>query len=86
MELDQMDKQKIKKYVMLGLILISMFLSCSVGYKFGAVNTCQNSDGLLLSNGRCINYSSLGYCQFENKIYTMQPGMISVDFNLTGGR
>lgn len=70
MEQDKTDfKQLIKQYwkpISIFLFLIALLILLTSVYNLGAYNMCTGSNGTPLSNGKCVNYSSLSYCVVES--------------------
>ncbi len=64
----ELNKQQIE-WIVIGLVFISVGILGYGMYQLGAYQMCLGSDGVLLGDGHCVNYSSLNYCVGESDGY-----------------
>jgi hypothetical protein len=77
----KIEKKYVKKAAV-GLILCSVLILSFAMYQMGAYNMCMKSDGVLLGDGHCVNYSSLNYClgEYDDQIKSYADN--AKEFNL----
>ena len=61
------------KYAKIFLIALAVALLFYASFLSGAYYSCNKSGGTMLSNMDCIDYSSLKYCSYDDKI--VKPGI-----------
>lgn len=80
---DLKNKLKEKKELYYGLIAIGWILLMYSVFIFGAVYTCEKSDGFLMDDLECIELNRSNICSYEGRIYSTT--MTTIDFNMDLG-